>query len=73
MAHYCMSWPCPLCQPQPGFYPPTWVSIPSPPYGCICPPTSERTCRSEQCPRRSANFVPGTVKCEGDPPMPSKK
>lgn len=27
--------------PQPVFYPP----------GCICPPTSEQTCRNPSCPR----------------------
>ena len=26
---------------------------PLPPKGCICPPTSEQTCQSELCPRKT--------------------
>lgn len=28
--------------------------MPAPPRGCICPPTSERTCRASVCPRQGA-------------------
>lgn len=27
------------------------------PQGCICPPTSEKTCESPTCPRRPASFT----------------
>jgi hypothetical protein len=32
--------------PQPGLYPP----------GCICPPTSEKTCENHMCPRKGVKF-----------------
>lgn len=49
--HYCPSWPCPICQPH---YLQPYVAAPAAPVivqGCICPPTSEQTCRNTFCPR----------------------
>lgn len=42
---------CPLC---PGLS----VSAKNPQYipGCICPPTSERTCMNPICPRKGSNI-----------------
>lgn len=38
----------------PGWYGPTYNPLSyTPPMGCICPPTSEQTCRNELCPRKS--------------------
>ncbi len=37
----CTNWRC--MPPTPITYPPT---------GCICPPTSEQTCKSPTCPRQ---------------------
>lgn len=31
------------------------VSIPQTPRGCICPPTSEQTCKANFCPRKSSS------------------
>jgi hypothetical protein len=58
-AHYCISYPCPLCHP--GGYPmPYYALPPAPTYtcspGCICPPTSEKTCESPVCPRKGFKF-----------------
>jgi hypothetical protein len=49
---------CPVCRSQPCrcttapqwpvYYPPV-----SQPMGCICPPTSEQTCKSPMCPRKN--------------------
>jgi len=45
-AHHCMTFPCPICQP-------TWPQpLYSHPVGCICPPTSEKTCENPTCPRK---------------------
>lgn len=55
--HHCISWPCPLCQPHltPRYsLPPTPVFHPP---GCICPPTSEKTCESPTCPRKGIRGV----------------
>jgi hypothetical protein len=44
---------CPVCDP-PASLPP-YIPAPSPvfhPPGCICPPTSEKTCESPTCPRK---------------------
>ena len=51
VAHHCMAHPCPLCFPHLVYTLP-----PSPtcaPQGCICPPTSEKTCEAIACPRRN--------------------
>jgi len=55
---------CPICDPKPPNY--QWVNttLPSPPMGCICPPTSEKTCESPVCPRKNhlrAGIGPNTV------------
>ena len=61
MTYVCTTYPCrrtasgcPLCDPPipPPFYqmPPTPAFHPP---GCICPPTSEKTCESPTCPRKS--------------------
>lgn len=47
-AHHCPSYPCPICHP-PGLY--QVVPVQLPPQGCICPPTSEQTCKNPICPR----------------------
>lgn len=56
-----MSWlQCPVCrqfncqcgtapQPWPPYYPPVY----SYPMGCVCPPTSEKTCGNPMCPRKA--------------------
>ena len=33
-------------------WPPSLPVMPTPPLGCICPPTSEKTCQSPACPRK---------------------
>jgi len=52
-AHFCVGYPCPLCSP----WWPAPSSPPAPVYtcspGCICPPTSEKTCESPICPRKN--------------------
>jgi len=55
-AHHCISFPCPLCYPngypaQPFYHLPPAPIFSSP--GCICPPTSEKTCESPICPRKN--------------------
>lgn len=64
--HYCPRIPCAMttdgycatCNPRPVYAPytvqPTPITV-TPPYmpGCICPPTSEKTCESPACPRKN--------------------
>lgn len=56
----CMTYPCrrtaagcPICDPMPPgqHMTPTYPIIHPP--GCICPPTSEKTCESPTCPRKN--------------------
>jgi hypothetical protein len=56
MAHYCTGNPCPICYPQTPYlqYYPVFTSA-----GCICPPTSEKTCESVTCPRK--NYLSATA------------
>lgn len=42
--------PLPGYPGQPFYAPPPMPEFP--PHGCICPPTSEATCRGDFCPRR---------------------
>ena len=38
-----------------------WIDPPQAPViqrGCICPPTSEKTCEAPMCPRRATNAPP---------------
>jgi hypothetical protein len=49
-AHHCTRWPCPICNP--GYPQPFVVQPVTPPMGCICPPTSEKTCENPMCPRK---------------------
>jgi hypothetical protein len=46
-----------MCDPQiPSGIGPYYTSPPAPvihPPGCICPPTSEKTCESPVCPRKN--------------------
>lgn len=65
-AHYCISYPCPLCYP--GGYPmPNYQLPPAPIYyytcspGCICPATSEKTCQSPTCPRKNHLSAAGSL------------
>jgi hypothetical protein len=54
-AHFCVSHPCPLCYPDRYISAPIYNLPPQPhihPAGCICPPTSEKTCESPTCPRK---------------------
>ena len=60
--HHCGAWPCPICHPnvhrQMGGFPLPYYPVtvlPSAPVGCVCPPTSENTCRNDNCPRRSTS------------------
>ena len=50
-AHHCVSHPCPLCYPN--WPQEVYQTTPTPPTGCICPPTSENTCESLMCPRKN--------------------
>lgn len=47
-----------LNEPQPHWPRPVDVYQTSPSRGCICHPTSEQTCKSPICPRRSASGQP---------------
>lgn len=64
-AHHCMSHPCPLCYPnwtQPWGCQPVYTLPPPPtfvPVGCVCPPTSEKTCRASHCPRQPPAVTKG--------------
>lgn len=71
-AHCCPSYPCPMCNPphlEHLWNPPQmWPVAPSPymvtapqPHGCICPPTSEKTCQGMLCPRRNFGLSAGPV------------
>lgn len=58
--NYCSTFPCqrtsagcPVCDMKPGM---VFSPIPIPPVGCICPPTSEQTCRSPVCGRKPRSF-----------------
>jgi hypothetical protein len=42
---------CPMCNPHPAYISPPVPAFNSP--GCICPPTSEKTCESPTCPRKN--------------------
>lgn len=80
-AHYCISYPCPLCHPgYPNYYlppQPQFYSTPLP-AGCVCPPTSEKTCESPTCPRKNhlsaigRGFVGSTDKDAPAKPAPGK-
>lgn len=56
--NFCMTYPCrrtsagcPVCDPHQSYtLPPTPVFTPP---GCICPPTSEKTCEAPMCPRKN--------------------
>lgn len=55
-AHFCTAHPCPLCNPDRFIATPIYNLPPQPyiqPAGCICPPTSEKTCESPSCPRKN--------------------
>jgi hypothetical protein len=41
---------CPYCNPQPVYQLPPQPMFHPP--GCICPPTSEKTCEAPLCPRK---------------------
>lgn len=61
-AHHCPSWPCPICHPD-GVITHHYMLPPFPsfsPPGCICPPTSERTCENRTCPRRGIKMRSAT-------------
>jgi len=65
-AHHCITYPCPLCYPaQPVFPFGHGYTLPMAPIfnaqGCVCPPTSEKTCESPSCPRKNHLSV-GTLK-----------
>lgn len=54
---------CPACNPG-GAYPtlPNYSLPPAPAYtppGCICPPTSEKTCEAPMCPRKGIRYGAG--------------
>ena len=56
---------CPLCMPRPVYAPnphPLPIrAVLQQPYGCICPPTSEKTCESPICPRKNHLSAAGHV------------
>lgn len=71
-AHHCVSFPCPLCYPNGLPHPwsqPLYSLPPAPQYtcspGCICPPTSEKTCESPTCPRKNHLKVAGLAATNG--------
>jgi hypothetical protein len=43
---------CPRCNPRVYHYQIPPIPVTQPP-GCICPPTSEKTCESPVCPRKN--------------------
>lgn len=56
---------CPLCDPQPA---PLYTIPPGPafhPPGCICPPTSEKTCENPICPRKGLKVSFGPASSAG--------
>lgn len=67
MTHCCPTYPCrrtsagcPLCDPP--ALKPMYTTLPTPifyPQGCVCPPTSEKTCESPTCPRKNHQTVKG--------------
>lgn len=56
----CLKFPCSMnmtsgrCYDEycPNRFNPTPTYQPAPPMGCICPPTSEKTCENPICPRK---------------------
>jgi len=63
-AHFCTSHPCPLCYPQLVYTTPP-NREPWPLQGCICPPTSEKTCEAAMCPRKNHLSAAGHVGSPG--------
>jgi|GEM_PF-5914161 len=67
----CMTYPCrrttggcPVCDP-PALHP-MYMPLPAQqPMGCICPPTSEKTCESGICPRKNHLRAGGAVSTPG--------
>ena len=57
-AHFCTARPCPLCNPERFYTAPAHVVQPP---GCICPPTSEKTCENVFCPRKNIRISIGAV------------
>lgn len=53
---------------QPSYMPPAYY--PLPPMGCICPPTSEKTCENPACPRKARTATTGYLKIETPPNDP---
>jgi DNA-directed RNA polymerase alpha subunit len=47
----------------------TGCPLASMPFGCICPPTSERTCESPTCPRRNHTRVAEVSHPDLDKPL----
>lgn len=58
--HACQGWPCPICQPN---WPQPLYQT-AQPMGCICPPTSEKTCEAPLCPRKG-------IKISASGPLPN--
>ncbi len=55
---------CPVCDRPPIYNmpaPPTFT-----PQGCICPPTSEKTCQSGICPRKNHLSAAGSPFSNGE-------
>lgn len=64
MAHPCQrtTGGCPICDPPRWPAPYTVPMTPVfQPMGCICPPTSEQTCQSLICPRKSHLKAAGSL------------
>jgi hypothetical protein len=49
--HCCIGSPCLICHPVPTYTLPQAPTFT--PQGCICPPTSEKTCEAINCPRKN--------------------
>jgi hypothetical protein len=49
---------CPRCNPRVYQYQLPPIPVTQPP-GCICPPTSEKTCESPTCPRKVSVRIGG--------------
>jgi hypothetical protein len=52
---------CPHCYPPTRYWAtpiaPPPITEPYVPAGCICPPTSEKTCESQVCPRKNHGTI----------------
>lgn len=60
LPHHCTAYPCPICGGNAFTYPPMHAQVLWPFPGCICPPSSEMTCRGDHCPRQPTKPLAAT-------------